>query len=124
MFSDIIDGIADGKIVVLLLLDLTAAFDTVDHDILLKRLEITYGLSGTILDWLRTYVEGRTQAVHMCGSMSSTRRVTCGVPLGSVLGPLLFTLYTADIEAIVRSFSLKHHTYADDNKIYIVVPST
>ena len=118
IFSDIIDGIADGKIVVLSLLDLTAAFDTVDHDILLKRLEITYGLSGTILAWLRTYVEGRTQAVHMCGGMSSTRGVTCGVPQGSVLGPLLFTLYTADIEAIVRSFGLKHHTYADDNQIY------
>ena len=54
----------------------------------------------------------------MCGGMSSTRRVTCGVLQGSVLGPLLFTLYTADIEAIVRSFGLKHHTYADDNQIY------
>ena len=54
VFSNIIDGIADGKIVVLSLLDLTSAFDTVDHDILLKRLEIKYGLSGTIFDWLRT----------------------------------------------------------------------
>ena len=118
VFSDIIDGIADGKIVILSLLDLTAAFDTVDYDILLKRLDLTYGLSGTILNWLRTYVEGGTQAVHMCGVISSTRRVTCGVPQRSVLGPLLFTLYTADIEAIVRSFGLKHHTYADDNQIY------
>ena len=124
VFSDIIDGIADGKIVFLSLLDLTAAFDTVDHDILLKRLEITYCLSGTILDWLRTYVKGRTQAVHMCGGMSFIRRVTCGVPQGSVLGPLLFTLYTTDIEVIVSSFGLTHLTYADDNQIYIVVPST
>ena len=98
VFSDIIDGIADSKIVVLSLLDLTSAFDTVDHDILLKRLEIKYGLSRTTLNWLRTYVEGRSQAVHMCGSMSSTRRITCSVSQGSVLGPLLFTLYTANIE--------------------------
>ena len=88
VFSDIIDGIADGKIMVLSLLDLTAAFDTVDHDILLKRLENTYGLSGTIFDWLRTYVEGRrTQAVHILWrhvvhSLCNMRR-TSGVGTGT-----------------------------------------
>ena len=58
------------------------------------------------------------QSVHLNGSVSRLRRVICGVPRGFILGPLLFTRYTADIGIIVQSFGLKHHTYADDNQIY------
>ena len=85
---------------------------------LLRRLEVTYGFNGAVLQWLRSYVEDRMQSVHLNGSISRPHRVICGVPQGSVLGPLLFTFYTADIGIIVQPFGLKHHTYADDNQIY------
>ena len=118
VFSDIVDAIANGKIALLSLIYLTAAFDTVDHAILLRRLEVTYGFSSAVLQWLRSYVEDRMQSLQLNGSILRTPRVICGLPQGSVLGPLLFTLYTADIGIIVQSFGMKHHTYADDNQIY------
>ena len=118
VFSDIVDAMANGEIALLSLLDIAMAFDSVDHDILLRRLEVTYGFNGAVRQCLRSYVEDRMQSIHSNGSISRPRRVICGVPQGSVLGHLLFTLCTADIGIIVHSFGLKHHTYADDNKIY------
>ena len=104
--------------VLLSLLDLTAAFDTVDHDVLLQRLEKTFGFSGTLLQWIRSYLGNRSQGVYLNGKTNIARPVICGVPQGSVLGPLLFTLYTADIGDIIRSHGLHHHAYADDNQVY------
>ena len=101
----------------LYLLDLTAAFDTVDHAILIRRLETTFGI-GTTLNWLSSYLEGRTQSVHLNGQSTDPRRVVFGVPQGSVLGPLLFTLYTADIGKVISKYGLSHHIYADDNQLY------
>src|SRR6218665_3009876 len=78
------------------LLDLSAAFDTVDHDVLAARLSKTYGIHSTALDWLRSYLCGRRQTILFEGVFSPVRYLCCGVPQGSVLGPLLFLLYTAD----------------------------
>ena len=100
------------------LLDLTPAFDTVDRAILLRRLDTTFGFRGTTLKWLLSYLDGRTQSVHLNGQSTDPRRVVFVVPQGSVLGPLLFTLYTADIGKVIRKYDLSHHIYADNNQQY------
>ena len=101
------------------LLDLSAAFDTVDHDIILHRLESSFGITGAALAWIRSFLDGRTQAVTFCGERSSTNKLTCGVPQGSVLGPLLFILYTAEIIRIADTLGIRVHCYADDTQLYI-----
>ena len=108
-----------GSIGLLGLLDMSAAFDTVDHEILLLRLESTFGISETALAWLRSFLSGRTQQVVFNGGQSLLNTVTTGVPQGSVLGPLLFLLYTADIPLIAGQFGLGVHCYADDGQLYI-----
>lgn len=118
VFGDIVDATANGQLALLCSLDLSAAFDTVDHDILIHRLERSYGFNGQVLAWLNGYLTNRTQSVWWNGSMSSTRPAHFGVPQGSVLGPLLFVLYVADIGSIVSSAGLLSHAYADDSQIY------
>ena len=84
---------ADKRLVSLVaLLALSAAFDTLDHSILLKSLETTYGVSGAVLDWFASYLSGRFQSVTV-GDLSTPRPLECGAPQGSVLGPVLFPLY-------------------------------
>jgi len=79
------------------LLDLSAAFVTVDHATLLRRLEtsMSYGIGSTVLGWFTSYLSGRIQTVRCGMSASDASAVLCGVPRGSVLGPILFLLYTA-----------------------------
>ena len=105
--------------VILVLLDMSAAFDTVNHEILLNRLEHRYGMAGSVLAWMRSYLTDRSQCVYLQGSASSNSGVACGVPQGSVLGPLLFSAYTAPIGDIIRRHTLGFHLYADDTQLYI-----
>jgi len=83
------------------LLDLSAAFDCVDHVILLHGLEVAFGLTNTVHEWIRSFLTDRTQQVSYCGRLLPIQRVLFGVPQGSVLGPLLYVLYTAELELIV-----------------------
>ena len=103
----------------LCLLDLSAAFDTVDHAIMLSRLEKMCGISGRALRWLRAYLGGRTQCVKYGGKCSTPATLLYGVPQGSVLGPLLFVLYTAQLDDVARSHNCKLSSYADDNQLYV-----
>jgi len=104
------------------LLDLSSTFDCVDHSLLPQRLERTFGLSGTVLCWLTSYITNRSQQVAYCGQLSPAQSVRFGVPQESVLGPLLFVLYTADLSQVVASHGLVLHQYADDSQIYISTP--
>ena len=96
------------------MLDLSTAFDTADHEIPLRRLEVSYGLRGTALSWFTSYFNGRMWFIRCRASRSNPALLRCGVPQGSVLWPILFVLYTADLVRLIENFGLHPHLYADD----------
>jgi hypothetical protein len=116
--SDMLSAMDKNKICILVLLDLSAAFDTVNHTYLLDRLKSNFGLSGTVVEWFSSYLSGRTQSVLIDGVSSVAKDLKCGVPQGSVLGPWAFTCYTSPLEHIISKFNVSHHLYADDTQLY------
>ena len=120
MFNDLLIALDQKKEAVLVLLDMSAAFDTIDHSILLSRLSERFGISGTVLDWFTSYLHERTQTVVVADESSSPRQLLHGVPEGFVLGPVLFTLYVSPMEDIINAHELDSMFYADDTQIYII----
>ena len=115
---DIDMAIDNGKGVILVMLDLSAAFDTIDHGILIQLLEKRCGVTRLAKQWIMWYLEDRKQTLIISGSRSVATSVTVGVPQGSVLGPLLFSVYLTPLPSIIESYAIDHHCYADDRQLY------
>ena len=121
---DVLDGVytaADDKqISVLIGLDLSAAFDTVDHSLLIDRLQSEFGVTDTrhtSLDWLRSYLSGCEQFVKIGQHQSDAVPLDVSVPQGSVLGPLLFTEYCSPVAEVISEHGVSYHQYADDTQL-------
>jgi hypothetical protein len=123
VLSDILMSADNRKVTLLALLELNAAFDCVDHEILLSRLQSSFGLDDDVLAWIRSLLSDRPQRVSFSGRLSSETVLYFGVPQGSVLGLLLFVLYMVVFD-IIASLGLTGHSYADDTQIYISAPVT
>ena len=100
--SDILRASDRGDVTLLCLLDMSAAFDTVDHDLLIHRLSTAFGFQGKVLSWIESFICHRSQTVSFGGELSAESNVVCGVPQGSVLGPILFLLLPADVITIAN----------------------
>ena len=119
VYNEIVNAMSSKRLTGLCMLDLSAAFDTIDHKILLERLSSWFGIKGTVLSWLTSFVSDRTFSVKVLDNLSSSRSLEYGVPQGSVLGPLLFSLYTAPLSKLISSTSLDHYLFADDTQMFI-----
>ena len=96
-----------------LFVDLSKAFDTINHKILITKME-HYGIRGVAINWFKSYLSGRSQSVLINGTQSKPRSLVCGVPQGSVLGPILFTIYMLPLGDIIKRHGMQFHMYADD----------
>ena len=118
--NDLLRAVDQHHEAVLVLLDLSAAFDTIDHGILLQRLTTRYGITSSALAWFTSYLKGRVQTVNINGTLSEERALRFGVPQGSVIGPILFTMYSAPLQDIITQHGLKCVMYADDTQLYVI----
>ena len=119
MSNDICVSLDTGDEVILILLDFSSAFDTLKHDIILHRLKGRFGIKGLAYQWFETYLKNRQQKVVINGVESSVHTPGIGVPQGSVVGPILFTMYASPLEDIIKAHNMSGMCYADDTQIYL-----
>ena len=119
--SDIMMALDRGQRIALVMLDLSAAFDTLDQNTLLRRVQHTHGITGEALKWLESYFSRRSQAVTVNKCTSSTVDLPFGVPQGSVLGPKFYSLYTKPLGALLRTHQMHFMIYADDTQLYSII---
>ena len=112
--NDIVSAIDHGQVAALVLLDLSAAFDTVDHSVLINVLEHRFGVTGDALNCMKSYLENRSQIIQLGSTKSSKYNLDCGVPQGSVLGPKQFIAYVEDVNQVFIDHDIAYHGYADD----------
>ena len=119
VLDDILRALDNKCGIILVMLDLSAAFDTIDHDILLDRFRIRLGLGGSAIKWLREYHTHRTQTTVINSARSKPRSLDFGAPQGSIMGPEDYKVYTLPVGEITRKHDLIFHGYADDSDNYI-----
>ncbi|KAF7235229.1 Protein TANC1 [Varanus komodoensis] len=118
LYDDLCRGKDRGSASLLVLLDLSAAFDTIDHGILLDRL-VGLGVGGTAWQWFLSYLDGQFQKVVLGDFGSAPWQLCHGVPQGSILSPLLFNIYMKQLGEVIRRCGLRNHQYADDTQLYL-----
>ena len=117
--NDILMNMNSQQVTLLVLLDLSAAFDTVNHAILLNRLRSSFGISGSAFEWLASYLSNRSHRVSFDDTLSESHQLSCGVPQGSCLGQLLFTVYASKLFDVIKGHLPHVHAYADDTQLYL-----
>ena len=122
--NDILRTLDQGGAAILVLLDLSAAFDTIDHSILLSRMESVLGVKGSALQWFKSYLLGRKQRIKINDDFSENQEILWSVPQGSVLGALLFLIYIIPLAQLIRNYGLNNHGYADDTQLCLSFKKT
>jgi len=108
----------NGHVTALRLLDLTAAYDTVDRELVMLHLERQFGIHGVTLEWFRSYLQGKSFCIIYGHSMSTMIHTVCSVSQGSVLSPRLFILYKVDLTEVVQKHNVNIHVFANDTQLY------
>ena len=121
VLKEINNAIDKDNTVVVVCFDISATFDTIHHARLLERLRNEFGVNSCALNWLQSYISGRTQFIKCEQSSSTQSACSSGMPQGSVLGPLLFSAYTSPIGNFIAESAINYHLYADDIQLYIAV---
>ena len=124
IYNDLLLSVNKQKVTALVLLDLSAAFDTIDHNILLTRLTSNFGITDSALSLLTSYLHNRSQSVSIGNDTSPPSPLITGIPQGSVLGPLLFCLYTTPLSYLFSNSPVSYHLYADDTQLYFSFSSS
>ena len=124
LLADVFHAVDRGHVTLLSLFDISAAFDTVDHTILLDRLSNSFGITDSALRWFRSFLTDRSVSVVFGPTRSSWSHLSYGLPQGSVLAPLLFILYTSDLAGVLGPLGVLSHQYADDTQAYLHGPAT
>ena len=122
--NDILRTLDQGGAAIIVLLDLSAAFDTIDHSILLSRMESVLGVKGSALQWFKSFLLGRKQRIKINDDFSENQEILWSVPQGSVLGALFFLIYIIPLAQLIRSYGLNNHGYADDTQLCLSFKKT
>jgi hypothetical protein len=120
VFDDLLCALDSRKHILVTLLDYSAAFDTIDHSVLLRRLQNSYGVYGGAIEWIKSYLTNRHQAVSISNIVSKRHDLTYGMPQGSLFGPFGYPKYSRPIARIAEEHGIYYHQYADDTQLYVM----